>query len=222
VYAFFCSGLIPYSEIDSRLMLPKAFDSKGWYFVSDIILIGSIFSMFPTIMDCLISQTRIIYRVSKDRLLPKNFKQIDHQTQVPTQAVLVTGGCVAFCVLFFHITFLAETINVATIINYVLINSISIYTRIQHKKLCVTMVSMIFGLSIFAGVQKENATDEYVQLATWILICILVFWTCYESHQNVENKRIVEEMQQKEKKEDSPVKGGSPGKTKVIQIPRQD
>ena len=74
---------------------------------------------------------------------------------MPTNAVLITGGCVAFAVLFFKITFLAETINIATILNYVVINSISVYERIRHKKLSSILVFATFILSILAGVLKD-------------------------------------------------------------------
>lgn len=73
-FAFICAGLVQSDKVDKRLMVMKGYDLIGWHGVADFILIGSIFAMFPTILDCLISQTRIIYRVSKDNLMPKNLK----------------------------------------------------------------------------------------------------------------------------------------------------
>lgn len=104
--AFFVSCLIPIDRISEKAMIPNSLLKLGLQNSAYIVFFGSILGMLPTVLDSLLSQTRILYRGSKDGLISHKFQTIDPETQSPKFSIIVTGGTILLIVLFFDITFL--------------------------------------------------------------------------------------------------------------------
>lgn len=61
------------------------------------------------------------------------FCEVDPTTKVPRYAIIYTGVVIAVIVLFFKITFLAEIVSVACVMNYVTVMSIVVYRKTSKK-----------------------------------------------------------------------------------------
>lgn len=95
--------------------------------------------MFPAVLDSLLSQTRILYRVSKDKVIGKKFMSVNPKTQVPQYSVIFTGMVILVIVLLFDITFLAQFISLSTLCGYCLIMSIVAFKRMARKTLSAVL-----------------------------------------------------------------------------------
>jgi len=78
-----------------------------------------------------------MYRLSKDKLIGKIWKEVDSKSQVPYYNILFTGLFLTVFVFLFDISVLSQLISMTTLLSYVLIMSIVVFKKIRKKSACL-------------------------------------------------------------------------------------
>lgn len=92
-----------------------------------------------------------MYRVSKDKLIGKIWKQVDPKFNVPQYNILITGLFLTLFVLFFDISVLSQLISMTTLLSYVLIMSIVVFKKMRKKKESLILQGLLFLVSLAIG-----------------------------------------------------------------------
>ena len=87
--------------------MSDALIEKGYEVSGNLILVATLIGIIPAILDSLLSQTRIMYRLSKDNLIGKIFKRVNSKTHVPGFNTIFTGLFLTVFVLLFDISILS-------------------------------------------------------------------------------------------------------------------
>ena len=80
---------------------------NGYWVSGNLIIIATLIGIIPAILDSILSQTRIMYRLSKDKIIGSIWKQIDDKYHVPKYNIMLTGLFLTVFVLFFDISVLS-------------------------------------------------------------------------------------------------------------------
>lgn len=173
--AYLVSGFIDIEAIDpsnETTQIPNALKRNGYPSHGYIILLGIIIGMLPAVLDSLLSQTRILYRVSKDKIIGRQFMSVNQKTKVPQFSVIATGACMMIIVLCFDITFLAQFISLSTLCGYCLIMSIVAFKKMARKTLSAALQGSLFLLSMAFGFLHSMELGQ--DTALWVLFGLVL------------------------------------------------
>lgn len=85
-------GMVPYTRIDPETPLASAFRLVGDDFMVHVINIGGVLGLTTVILVLIVGQTRILFSMARDGLLPRSLSRLS-RWRSPSTATLVIGGC---------------------------------------------------------------------------------------------------------------------------------
>ncbi len=87
-----------------------------------VLAIGAVISIFSVTLICLYGQTRILYSMGRDGLLPKAFSKVNPKTSVPTVNTWVVAIAVSILAGFLPIGVLADMTSIGTLSAFLLVS----------------------------------------------------------------------------------------------------
>ncbi|SDQ63188.1 APC family permease [Thermostaphylospora chromogena] len=84
-------GMVPYTEMDPDAPLTDAFRQVGEGFMVHVINIGAVLGLTTVILVLLVGQTRVLFSMARDGLLPRGLAVVNRQYRTPSRATLVIG-----------------------------------------------------------------------------------------------------------------------------------
>ena len=70
------TAMLPYTEISPVSGFPRAFGMNGWIWAEKLTAIGEIIVLPLVVLTSIQAQTRLLFAMSKDRILPKLFGKL--------------------------------------------------------------------------------------------------------------------------------------------------
>ena len=150
-----------------------------------ILSAGAIISVFSVTLVTIYGQTRILYAISRDGLIPKTFQQVSPRTHAPvhnTIIVCVVVGCVAGLV---DSTFLWDMVSMGTLTAFIVVSvAIPVIRRKQGSAMPNNGFKVPFGpylvpaLSIIAClyIMKDLSLTTYRVFAVWMTVAVLTYF----------------------------------------------
>ncbi|MDP1631515.1 MAG: amino acid permease [Caulobacter sp.] len=129
-------GLAPYQSLNSPSPVASALAAVpqlAW--LRQAINIGVTVGLASTILTLLYGQSRILYAMSRDGLLPPLFGKVHKRTRTPIWGTVVTGGFAAVVGGLFPIGILGELVSMGTLLAFVLICGAVLYLRYSEPNL---------------------------------------------------------------------------------------
>jgi APA family basic amino acid/polyamine antiporter len=85
-------GMVPYQRLSGDTPLAAAFSAVGSGAMDVVIDIGAVIGLATVILVVMISQTRILFAMARDGLLPAPLATVSSRYKVPTRAAMLVGG----------------------------------------------------------------------------------------------------------------------------------
>lgn len=120
------TGLVPYAQLG----LPEAVEQPVAYamraigqpWVAGILSAGAIVAMTSVLLVWQFGQTRILYVMSRDGLLPERLSKVDPKSHTPIAPTVIAGVLVALAAGFLDISVAVELTNIGTLFAFVLVS----------------------------------------------------------------------------------------------------
>lgn len=189
------TGVVPFQEfkgnIDHPISLVLQYAGKNW--VAGIIDIGAILGMTTVMLVMLYGQTRVMFAMSRDGLMPQFFSTIHEKYRTPYKATWFFGFVAALFGALIPLDELAKLVNIGTLSAFVLISIAVIVLRVKQPDLprafrCPA-VPLIPGLAIlFCGFliyQLGQAT--FIRFGIWLLIGVVIYFTYSRKRSKLNN-----------------------------------
>lgn len=158
----------------------------GW--PSVVLSLGAIVSIFSVTLVVLYGQTRILYAMSRDGLLPAFFRRVDPVSQVPRQNTLVVAAGVALLAALVPLDVLVNLTSMGTLIAFAAVSVGVILLRRSRPDLprgyrvplfpVLPVASAAFCFYLIAGLPA----DTYALLALWIGAAALLYFGYSRHH----------------------------------------
>ncbi len=109
---------IPWKELSESqaplvLVANKVLDGKGWILISA----GGVLASLGALSSTLVSQSRQIYTMGKDRFFPDKLGKLDEKTKQPKMALLIGAGLIGLILLSSDVNFIAKAANFSLILS---------------------------------------------------------------------------------------------------------
>ncbi|MDO5626694.1 MAG: amino acid permease [Mobilicoccus sp.] len=144
-----------------------------------LLAAGAIISIFSVTLVVMFGQTRILYVISRDGLLPEALSRVNPRTKVPTRSIIVVGVAVAILAGLLPIELLAEMTSIGTLTAFLVVAVGVMILRRRRPDLKrgfsipgypVTPILTVVGC-LYLIVQLDALT--MIGFAVWSLVVVL-------------------------------------------------
>jgi APA family basic amino acid/polyamine antiporter len=184
------NGMVNFSMFahsDAPIMM--ALQSVGANWVTTIVTIGAIAGLTTVILVNLFVVPRLIFAMSRDKLLPNRLSKVHSKFQSPVISILIVGIISAFVSGFFPLGDIFELVNIAALSAFIFLAISILYLRKSHpdipRKFRCPLVPAIPIASIIACVALiSQLTTLTIELfAIWLIMGLVVYFV-YRNYKN--------------------------------------
>jgi APA family basic amino acid/polyamine antiporter len=175
-------GMQRYSDLSTTAPLADAFRSVGLPFFSGIISVGALAGLTSVVMILMLGQSRVLFAMSRDRLLPPRLAAVHPRYGTPYKITLITGAVVALLAGFVPLGTLAELVNIGTLFAFVLVSIGVIVLRRTRPDLPrafrVPLVPFLPILSALACVylMLNLPGETWLRFVVWMVIGVALYF----------------------------------------------
>src|ERR1700761_2620082 len=182
------TGLVPYGELNVPDPIAKGVGVIGLTWFSVLIKIGALTGLTTVILVLLYGQSRILYTMSQDGLLPPLFARIHPRLQTPHLSQILIGLVVAITAALVPIEVLGELVSIGTLFAFILVCGAVIYLRQSDSDATrpfrvpgvpiVPVLGILFCLLLMAGLPLVT----WMRLVVWLVIGVVIYISYGRNH----------------------------------------
>jgi APA family basic amino acid/polyamine antiporter len=122
VVSLVLTGIVKYTELNSAAPMADALEAVGYRWIADLVSLGALAGLTTVILVLMMGQSRVLFAMSRDRLLPGWLSAVHPRFGTPWLISLITGLVVAAIAAFVPLTTLADMVNIGTLFAFVLVS----------------------------------------------------------------------------------------------------
>jgi APA family basic amino acid/polyamine antiporter len=115
-------GMQNYADLSAEAPLADAFSEVGLSFFSTVISVGALAGLTSVVMILMLGQSRVLFAMSRDHLLPPGFAKVHPRFGTPYKITIATGVFVAILAAVVPLEELANLVNIGTLFAFVLVS----------------------------------------------------------------------------------------------------
>ena len=153
-----------------------------------LIALGAIVSIFSVVLVTLYGQTRILFAMGRDGLLPKVFTRVSPRTQTPIANTLIVAAVIAIPASFVSLGQLAEATSIGTLGAFAVVNIGVIVLRRRRPDIPRGFTTPLFplmpilGLVLIVVIVAGLDWITWVTFAIWMAIGLVIYFTYSRRH----------------------------------------
>ncbi len=185
------SGMVPYTDLKTfagrQATLATAFSANGVYWAATVISIGALAGLTTVVMVLVLGQTRVLFAMSRDGLLPRQLAHTGSRG-TPVRITVLVAVLVAVSASVFPIDKLEEMVNVGTLFAFVLVSAGVIVLRRTRPDLQrgfrVPWVPWLPVASVGACVWLMlNLTAlTWIRFLSWMAVGVVIYYLYGRRH----------------------------------------
>lgn len=196
------SGMVRYTQLSDsagggHANLATAFKANGVTWAADVISIGALAGLTTVVMVLILGQTRVMFAMSRDGLLPRRLARTgSHGT--PVRITVLVGVLIAIAASVFPIGKLEEMVNVGTLFAFVLVSAGVIVLRRTrgdlHRDFRVPWVPVLPVAAILAcGWLMLNLTLlTWIRFGVWMVLGVVIYCAYGRRHSVLASRMAAE------------------------------
>jgi APA family basic amino acid/polyamine antiporter len=152
-----------------------------------VLSAGAVISVFSVTLVTIYGQTRILYAIAKDGLIPPAFQNVNPRTQSPVANTVLVSLAVGLVAGLVDATFLWDMVSMGTLMAFIVVSvAVPVIRRRQaglepagHKGFRVPFGPwLVPGLSIFACLYLMNdlSSTTYHVFTVWMTVAMLLYF----------------------------------------------
>ncbi|WEO99989.1 amino acid permease [Streptomyces sp. FXJ1.172] len=146
-----------------------------------ILSAGAVISIVSVTLVVIYGQTRILYSMGRDGMLPPVFHRVSARSGTPVVNTLIVGAFIALLAAFVPLDWLANLTSMGTLVAFAVVSVGVIVLRVREPELTrgfkVPGYPVVPALSVlFCGYLIWNLpADTFVLFAGWLLLALVVY-----------------------------------------------
>ncbi|MEU6270012.1 amino acid permease [Saccharopolyspora shandongensis] len=201
--AMIVTGMVPYTDLataedGTRSTLATAFAQHGVTWAAAIISVGALAGLTTVVMVLLLGQTRVLFAMSRDGLVPRGLAKTDPKHGTPVRATILVGAVVVVASGFFPADKLEEMVNVGTLFAFVLVSLGVIVLRRTRPDLprgfrapLVPLVPILAIIACFWLMLNLTALT-WVRFAVWMVAGVVIYFLYGRKHSRLAQRQAGE------------------------------
>jgi APA family basic amino acid/polyamine antiporter len=187
------TGMVPWKEINIEAPLAVAFLDRGLTKASYLITLGALAGLTSVMLVMLLGQTRVLYSMANDGLLPRKFFAAIHpKFRTPYKNTILVGLLAALVGSTVPIDQIGRMVNIGTLLAFVIVCIAIIVLRRtnpgQPRPFRTPWVPFvpIMGILFNGYMMCKLGWINWVRLIAWLLIGLVIYFTYSRYHSRVQ------------------------------------
>jgi len=163
-------------------------NAVGGSWAGDVIALGAIISIFSVVLVTLYGQTRILFAMGRDGLLPKVFTRVSPRSQTPVANTVIVAIVIAFPAALVSLGQLAEATSIGTLGAFTIVNIGVIVLRKKHPELPRGFKTPLFpalpilGIVLIIVIVTGLEPITWLVFAVWMLVGLGIYFAYSRRH----------------------------------------
>src|SRR6202171_5284077 len=188
------TGMVPWREVNIEAPVARAFLDRGLVIPSHIITVGALAGLTSVMLVMLLGQTRVLYSMANDGLLPKRFFAAIHpKFRTPYKNTMAVGLLAAIVGSVTPIDDIGKMVNIGTLLAFVIVCiAVMVLRRTNPQQPRPFRTPWVPGVPIlgilFNGyMMYKLGWVNWARLIVWLLIGLVIYFTYSRYHSRVSN-----------------------------------
>jgi len=190
------TGMVYWPEINIEAPIARAFLDHNLVWAANIITVGAIAGLTSVMLVMLLGQSRVLYAMANDGLLPKSFFGAIHpKFRTPWKATILAGLLAAIVGSLTPIEIIGDMVNIGTLLAFVIV-CIAIMvlrkkdpTRARPFRTPLVPLVPILGIAFNGYMMYTLGKWNWIRLVVWLLIGLVVYFM-YSRKNSVLQKKL--------------------------------
>jgi basic amino acid/polyamine antiporter, APA family len=191
------TGMVPWQEINIEAPLTRAFLDRGLKTASNIITVGALAGLTSVMLVMLLGQTRVLYSMASDGLLPRKFFAAVHpKWHTPWKNTILVGVLAAAVGSVTPINDLGNLVNIGTLLAFVIVCVAVLVLRRTNPDLPRPFrtpwvpVVPILGVVANGYMMYKLGWITWARLLVWSIIGLVVYFKYSRKHSRVRAEAV--------------------------------
>lgn len=187
------TGMVPWKEINVEAPLAVAFLDRGLTRASYLITMGALAGLTSVMLVMLLGQTRVLYSMACDGLLPRKFFAAIHpKFRTPYKNTILVGMLAAIVGSLVPIDDIGKMVNIGTLFAFVLVCiSVMALRRTnpdQPRPFRTPWVPAVplLGIAFNGYMIYKLGVVNWIRLIVWLVIGLVIYFTYSRHHSCVQ------------------------------------
>ena len=189
-------GAMPYTDLEGQeAPLAQVLETLGFDWGATVISFGALIAITSVVLTILYGQTRIMFAMSRDGLVPRGLAKIGRR-QTPVRITAGFGIFIALIAAFVPLSAIVELVNIGTLFAFIITNIGVIVLRRTRPDLergfrvpWVPVVPIIGALlAAYLMTRLEGAT--WWRFAIWMVLGLIIYFAYGMSHSRLRRGEV--------------------------------
>jgi APA family basic amino acid/polyamine antiporter len=187
------TGMVPWQNINVEAPIARAFMDRGLTTASHVITLGALAGLTSVMLVMLLGQTRVLYAMANDGLLPKKFfADIHPRFRTPWKNTILVGCIAAVVGSLTPIDDIGKMVNIGTLLAFVIVCVAIVVLRHtdpnQPRPFRTPFVPLVPALgALFNGyMMYKLGWLNWTRLFVWLAIGLVVYFSYGRHHSRVQ------------------------------------
>ena len=188
------TGMVHWQDINIEAPVARAFLDRGLTTASHIITVGALAGLTSVMLVMLLGQTRVLYSMANDGLLPKKFFAAVHpKWRTPYKNTMAVGLLAAIVGSITPIDDIGRMVNIGTLLAFVIVCiAVMVLRRTNPEQVRPfrtpwVPVVPVLGILFNGYMMYKLGWVNWARLIIWLVIGLVVYFTYSQHHSRVRN-----------------------------------
>ncbi len=187
------TGMVPWQDVNIEAPIARAFADRGLNSASHVITLGALAGLTSVMLVMLLGQTRVLYSMANDGLLPRKFfADIHPKWRTPWKNTILVGLLAAVVGSLTPIDDIGKMVNIGTLLAFVIVCIAVMMLRRtdpeQARPFRTPWVPVVpvLGIIFNTYMMYKLGWVNWARLLIWLVIGLIVYFTYGRHHSKVQ------------------------------------
>jgi len=190
------TGMVPWHDVNIEAPIANAFMDRGLTTASHVITVGALAGLTSVMLVMLLGQTRVLYSMANDGLLPRKFfADIHPKFRTPWKNTILVGFLAAIVGSVTPIDDIGKMVNIGTLLAFVIVCTAILVLRKtnpnQARPFRTPLVPLvpILGIIFNGYMMYKLGWVNWARLIVWLIIGLAVYFGYGRHHSRLQHPR---------------------------------
>jgi basic amino acid/polyamine antiporter, APA family len=188
------TGMVRWQDVNIEAPIARAFLDRGLATASHIVTLGALAGLTSVMLVMLLGQTRVLYSMANDGLLPKKFFAAIHpKFRTPYKNTMLVGLLAAIVGSVTPIDDIGKMVNIGTLLAFVIVCIAVMILRNSNPDQARPFrtpwvpVVPVLGILFNGYMMYKLGWVNWARLIIWLIIGLVIYFTYSRYHSRISN-----------------------------------